>query len=170
MSYVSKNDLESGALQSDSVKGDTRKIGSLHQYFEHLSQPLLIALSYLSILLLGLCDYITGYEVSFAVFYLVPVSFIAWYGSFRAAMISSAISALTWTAANYLAGERLEHPAIYIWNTSTRLVFFYVVAILISRMKLSLETERVISRSDYLTKILNRRAFHEAAAMEMKRA
>lgn len=157
---MSKNKLMRGSLNTSAA----------NQYIEQFSQPQLIAMTYLFMLLLGLCDYFTGYDISFAVFYLVPVSFLAWYTSFRAATLSSVISSLTWTAANYLAGEKYDYLAIHIWNTGTRLIFFYVVAVLISHIKLSLETERVLSRSDYLTKILNRRAFYEAAALEMKRA
>jgi len=46
------------------------------------------------VLLLGWVDYITGYELSFALFYLIPISLVAWFGGRRLGLLISTASAL----------------------------------------------------------------------------
>lgn len=122
------------------------------------------------ILLLGVIDYSTGFELSFSVFYLLPVALVAWFGSKRSAIITSIVSAVTWQEANRLAGEHFSHPLIPVWNASTRLGFFLVVAILLTKLKESLSHQSELARTDFLTGAANPRAFYEIAQMEINRA
>ncbi len=130
--------------------------------------PFLLAL--LLVFLLGSADYLTGFELSFAFFYLIPVAFIAWRGGVAAAVAVSVFAAVTWHYANLLAGQPVSHPAIPYWNSATRLGFFLVVGYLLSRLKEALDRERVSSRIDELTGLPNRRAFFEIAEREVDRA
>ena len=57
------------------------------------------------IAVLGMIDLATGYEYSFAVFYLVPVSIAAWYDNKYMASFTIILSALTWLYADYGAGH-----------------------------------------------------------------
>ena len=142
----------------------------LSNYSTKLSQPHVFFLACVMILLFGLLDYLTGYEVSFAGFYLVPVASVAWLSTARAGAGAAVISSLTWMLTNYLAGERYSNVGIYLWNVGTHFSFFYSVAWLIMRIKLSMEKERALARTDSLTKVLNNRAFYEVAQAEMLRA
>ena len=139
-------------------------------FIVRLPKPGLILVSLAITLLLGVLDYLTGYEVSFAFFYLVPVSLVAWFVGRDAAVGLSVVSAITWQVSNILAGESLSNPLIFLWYTSTRLGFFLVVAILLDRLRLALANERKLSRTDTLTGALNRRAFYEVASIEITRA
>jgi len=43
----------------------------------------------------GIVDYLTGYEFSFYLFYLIPISLTAWYANQSLGVSSSILSALT---------------------------------------------------------------------------
>jgi diguanylate cyclase (GGDEF)-like protein len=122
------------------------------------------------VLALGIVDYFTGFEVSFAFFYLMPVAIAAWTIGRLAGFMLSLASAATWIIANYLAGEHFSNPLIPYWNAVTRLGFFLVVTVLLSSVRRLLEQERSMARTDFLTGALNRRAFYDGAALELARA
>ena len=111
--------------------------------------------------LVGFLDYLTGYQVSFAVFYLVPVSFAAWYGDKYRGILLSFLASITWYGVEVLAGPLYDHPAIPVWNASVRLVFFLVTSLLVSALRERLAVESKLARTDGLTGLLNSRAFTE---------
>lgn len=53
---------------------------------------------------------------SFAAFYVVPVALAAWIGSTTTVSVVSITSAVTWQAANALAGEQLSATWIPVWT------------------------------------------------------
>ena len=139
-------------------------------YLERQNKLLLLSMSIIFIILLGIVDYFTGYEVSFALFYLLPVSLVAWFAGKKAGFFIAIIAAATWHAANSLAGELFSNPFIPYWNTATRLGFFTIVTFILSKLKFALEHERSLSHTDYLTGVGSSRAFYDIASMELSRA
>ncbi len=129
-----------------------------------------LLLAVLVVLAIGAADYLTGFELSFAFFYLIPVVLVAWRDGMAAVSAISVLAAVTWYYANLLAGQPASHPAIPYWNSATRLGFFLVVGYLLSRLKGALNRERSHSRIDELTGLANRRAFFESAGREIDRA
>ena len=119
---------------------------------------------------MGFINYSLGYEISFSVFYLIPVAMAAWFAEKNAALVISFLSAITWVAANYFAGEHLSHPLIPVWNAATRLGFFLVVTVLLTKLKQTFLHESSLARTDYLTGAANPRAFYEIAQMEINRS
>jgi diguanylate cyclase (GGDEF)-like protein len=121
--------------------------------------------------LLGVLDFLTGYEISFGVFYLLPVSLSAWYVSSRYGFTMSILTAATWLGANALTDPASERSApLLIWNATTRLGFFLVTTLLLTRLRQALERERLLARTDGLTGLLNVRAFDEAGTREVERS
>ncbi|MFN2455772.1 MAG: GGDEF domain-containing protein [Pyrinomonadaceae bacterium] len=139
-------------------------------FLEKRSKSFILICGFALILFLGVIDYFTGFELSFSVFYLSPVALVTWYGSKRAAVITSVASAATWEVANQLAGEHFSHPFIPFWNATTRLGFFLVVALLLAKLKESNSRESDLARTDFLTGAANQRAFYELAQIEINRA
>jgi diguanylate cyclase (GGDEF)-like protein len=121
-------------------------------------------------LVLGFLDYITGYELSFSVFYLLPVSIAAWYIGMEAGILLSWASAAIWQISNLLAGEVFTNPAIPYWNVLTRLGFFIIITVLLTRLKKALEHESSLARIDFLTGVLNSRSFDQIISAEIQRS
>ncbi len=118
---------------------------------------------------LGVIDYLTGFEISFAIFYIFPVTLASWALGKNAGTWIAVISALIWQGSNLLAGEEFSTPWIPFWNTLTRLGFFLVISVLLTEIHTLLRNESILSRTDHLTGILNRRAFFEVAGQELER-
>jgi len=115
----------------------------------------------------GLLDYLTGYQLSFSVFYLVPVSLAAWRIGRTAGMLTAAASSLTWYAVEAAVNPPYDHAAIGVWNAGVRLVFFLVISYLLAAFKDRLAAETALARTDALTGLGNARAFHDALAHDL---
>jgi diguanylate cyclase (GGDEF)-like protein len=126
-----------------------------------VARPLVIALALATLAIVGMIDYLTGYQISFSVFYLLPVGFAAWYGSRRTGYVFAIASSLTWYIAEIEAGYPYEHAAIPVWNALVRLAFFVIIASLLSVLKRRLLAEKVLARTDPLTGLVNGRMFRE---------
>jgi diguanylate cyclase (GGDEF)-like protein len=110
----------------------------------------------------GVIDQITGNELSFAIFYLVPVGIAAWYGRLRSLTWAiSVIATLTWCGADYLADRNYSHEWVLVWNAAVRMMFFAVVVLLLHQLRLHVESQRELARTDTLTGLLNRIGFLE---------
>ncbi|MDX1437038.1 MAG: GGDEF domain-containing protein [Anaerolineales bacterium] len=133
-------------------------------------KPLLWFMVVLLTIALGQADYKTGFEISFAFFYLLPVSIAAWALGRAAAVLVSVACAAIWLIANWLAGAGFSSPLIPYWNTITRAGFFIIVSLLLAGMRRALEHERSLARTDYLTGVLNSRAFYATVEAEIMRA
>lgn len=142
----------------------------LLEHLDGISRTMAVVLALLLTVMLGLLDYFTGYELSFSLFYLFPVSLVAWRLGGRAGVLVSVLDALTWHFANALTGQDASNPLVPYWNTLTRFGFFCIVTLLLAQLRLLLDEEKSFARTDGLTKALNGRAFREAISTEIVRA
>ena len=124
----------------------------------------------LSIGLLGVIDFLTGYELSFSLFYLIPIAAVSWFGRRQLGWLMSVLAALTWLVAEILAGQRYSQPAIHLWNTMIRFGFFVVVTSLLAQLRSVHDVERGHARTDYLSGAMNARHFFESLELELLRA
>ena len=138
----------------------------LVELFKRRSERFLIRVNYITVLVIGLMDYLTGSELSFFILYLIPVSLAASFTGRNAAFLISIESALVWLSADLLAGRSYSHAFIPIWNGFVRLVFLLLVAALQS----ALSREKFFARTDSLTGLANRRHFFELSEKEIERA
>jgi diguanylate cyclase (GGDEF)-like protein len=119
--------------------------------------------------LIGVADYLTGAEISFSIFYLFPVGLAAWFIDRWFSVVVSVIGAAIWWAADLIARTSYANPVIHFWNMTASLCVFLVFSYLLSALKTSLHKEHLLSQTDYLTGLLNRRGFTEIANVEIKR-
>ncbi|HEY5732058.1 MAG TPA: GGDEF domain-containing protein [Anaerolineales bacterium] len=119
------------------------------------------------VFILGFVDYITGFELSFSFFYLIPITMTAWALGKNAGLAFSVLSATVWFTSNTLSGEQISHPLIGIWNTLIRFGFYAVVTTLLTELRHALEEERLLANSDPLTGALNRRSFNDITEKKM---
>jgi hypothetical protein len=104
-------------------------------------------LAVIFVFILGVVDWLTGYEIHFFVFYFLPVSIGAWYLGFIGAISLSILSAGVWFGADVLTGHTYTSNVYAIWNTLVRLVSFLAIGWAASRIKLLLDRERAVTKS-----------------------
>jgi diguanylate cyclase (GGDEF)-like protein len=119
--------------------------------------------------IIGVLDFLTGYELAFSLFYLFPILLLTWLTTLRLGIISSIFSALVWLVADVAAGNIYSSPLIYLWNTLVRLSFFIISTLLLSSLRYSFDHERELARTDYLTGAVNSRNFYEIIQTEIDR-
>ncbi len=137
------------------------------------SQLYLFITALVIVAFVGVLNYQTGQDISLLLFYLVPVIQTAWFVGTRAGIIMAFICAAVWFSVNFLLAPNDLPPLVSFWNTSMRLGIFLTVVYIVSiqsALKRSLEKEKTLSRTDFLTGALNTRAFSEAAVAEIHRA
>ncbi len=104
-------------------------------------------------------DLATGYEYSFSVFYLIPISIAAWYDNKKTSIVMIIASAATWLYADFGSGHQYQNSVIPYWNAFVRLVFFGIVAFLILKIRGNLVAMTLMAMKDNLTLLNNARAF-----------
>lgn len=144
----------------------------LSKWLERRSSRSTFALGSALILLLGLGDYLTGPEVAFSVFYLLPVSLAEWKLGVARATVMAILAAFTWLGADIAADQTYGQIWIPAWNTLTRFAMFMIVIHLLANLRAALEAQGRLAALDSLTPALNPRAFTDAAvkAIEQSRA
>jgi diguanylate cyclase (GGDEF)-like protein len=128
-------------------------------------------ISVISILLIGYIDYLTGPEIGFSIFYLIPIMISAWYLTCRIGIILTipVISAFIWLEADLNAGHMYSNKLIPIWNMSIRLLIFVIISVLLNKLHLLIKKEKEYARIDSLTGLYNTRYFSEITNEELSR-
>jgi diguanylate cyclase (GGDEF)-like protein len=142
----------------------------LNDFLGRRSPVFVYACGLLLILLVGIVDYLSSPDVSFLIFYALPVFGAAWYVGQRAGVLMTAASGLSWLSTAYANAGHFASPAIAYWNTAVSISFMLVLTHLIASFKRSLVQERNLARTDYLTGAVNGRSFSELAEAEINRA
>jgi diguanylate cyclase (GGDEF)-like protein len=138
--------------------------------FEKRSKPFVIAVAFALIGVVGILDFLTGYEFEFLLFYLIPIFLVTWITGQRVGILASLVSALVSFISDVAAGKAYSHPLIYVWNTLMEFAFFVVIALLLSMLKRALEHEKELSNTDYLTGAVNSRVFYDSLQTEINRS
>jgi diguanylate cyclase (GGDEF)-like protein len=137
---------------------------------EKQSQLSRILLGFALIGAIGILDFLTGYELAFSLFYVIPISLSIWVVDRRYGIITSFVSAFVWLGADLASGHFYSNPLIPIWNTLIRLLFFIIIALLLSALKSALEHEKELARTDYITGAVNSRLFFDLVQTEIDRS
>ena len=139
------------------------------EWLSRLPASLLMGLALCLVAAIGVGDYVTGPDISFAVAYLGPV-FLAATAGRRTSTAIAAVAAMTWTAVEIVFRTRpYASGVVPVWNLISRFLVLWFVAILVSALAAKLAEERFLSRTDVLTGLRNARAFHEAIDTEIAR-
>jgi diguanylate cyclase (GGDEF)-like protein len=143
---------------------------NLTGFFKKKSRRLSIIVGFILIGIVGYVDYVTGREVSFAIFYLIPIGFITWYTGRQPGVLASVASALTWFFDEFTGTDLSQYPAVPYWNAAGMLGFFLVVTYILAELKDAMLKEKKMSRTDYLTGAENVGSFSEMVNDEIRRA
>lgn len=142
----------------------------VHTYLLGWSKPTILTIILFIIVIFGWLDYLTGIEIAFSFFYLIPSAIAAWYIGRNSGFFMSFVSMAVWVMTNFAAGETFSKEIIRYWNASIRVIVFIIIIQLLEEFKLALHHERLVSHTDHLTGIPNNREFYIQANEEILRA
>lgn len=97
----------------------------------------------LFILVLGLVDWKTGYELNFFVFYFLPVAVAAWFFGVEAAVCFSIVCAFVWFFADKFSGHYYSSSIFAVWNTLIRLFSFVAIGWSVDKINVLLQSEKI---------------------------
>jgi signal transduction histidine kinase len=112
----------------------------LVKQLENRSRPVLIALAFLIVVLIGAVDYLTGFETSFSIFYLVAIGLAAWFVGRSFAVFVSILSVVVSLAGDLANGAHFSSPLVPAWNAIILIAFYLVVVWLLTVLR-SLQRE-----------------------------
>ena len=135
--------------------------GLIMGYLSKLPPSLLISIGFVMVPLVGILTHLTGPELSYAVFYSIPIVLVTWVTRRSIGLILSTFSALTWLIVDLTSGATYSHAAIPYLNGVSRLSSFFILTFVLSSLKRIVKQEKELSRIDFLTGIRNRRYFIE---------
>jgi diguanylate cyclase (GGDEF)-like protein len=138
--------------------------------FSSRSSITVISVSLTLLALLGWIDYLTG-DYSLIVFYLIPVSLVAWFVNRPSGMFFCLLALATRFAANEAPTSFVfKSTSLHYWNEFIELLFLLIMSLLFSALRNHLDSEKTLASSDPLTGALNRRAFFDIAEHEINRS
>jgi signal transduction histidine kinase len=118
---------------------------------------------------IGVADYLTGFELSLLVFYFLPVCLAVASVGWRFGAVTAVLSVATWLVGDILAGARFANPFVPGWNALIALgTYLIVVWLLASVIALHREMEeRVRQRTAALTEEISERVRLEKVVLEI---
>jgi diguanylate cyclase (GGDEF)-like protein len=117
-----------------------------------------------------LIDRAVDWEITSSLIFVLPICFFAWYFSSRIGSLLTLISVFTWLYLDHLKAPPYSMPSVPYWNAVIHLALYMVLVFLVAEVKSMYLRERHLSRSDYLTGVINQRGFYEALGRERERA
>jgi diguanylate cyclase (GGDEF)-like protein len=139
-------------------------------YLAGQPKPLMLVEGLGLIVLVAVLDYLTPWELSLAVLYVLPISLVAWSVGRWPGIFASFVSAVAWLLIDILGRPPYTHPGIPYWNSMVSLAFYLIVTLTLSSLKRALDREKELASTDPLTGVLNARSYHEIAGAEIERA
>ena len=119
---------------------------------------------------LGFLDHLTGYEVSFSMFYLFPILLLTWFKRIRYGILISFLSAATWLTADLTSGHPYSNYWVLLWNMLMRFIVFVIMVFLLEKLIQELSLVKKLSDLDVLTELNNTRSFIKLASIEKNRS
>jgi signal transduction histidine kinase len=109
---------------------------ALLEALEHRSRRSLMAAGLAVLVVIGVVDYLTGFEILFSVFYLLEVGLAAWFVGKGFGLVMSVLSVAVWIGGDVAAGAHYSRPFVPIWNAMILLVLYSIVVWLLTSLRL----------------------------------
>jgi diguanylate cyclase (GGDEF)-like protein len=119
---------------------------------------------------IGVLDLVTGYELAFSTFYLIPIFMLTWSLGRNAGLLGALASTALRTWADLAGGHVYSSPAYVYWNAGIRLALFIVMALILAALRRLVDQQRSLAATDHLTGAANSRAFRAALRSEIERS
>jgi signal transduction histidine kinase len=102
---------------------------------ERCSRASLVGAGLVLLVLIGVVDYLTGFELMFSAFYLLEVGLAAWFVGRGVGLLMAILSVAAWLAGDFAAGARYSTPLIPIWNALILLVVYLIIVLLLTNLR-----------------------------------
>jgi signal transduction histidine kinase len=124
-----------------------------------LPKSLLVGLTFILLGGVAVIDFLTGYEISCTVFYLIAAGFATWLVGPSFGILVSILSAIATSMIGILSGEHYSNRFAPVWDAAIVLSFYLIVVWLLRSLRLTQETleQRVKERTASLTSELAER-------------
>jgi hypothetical protein len=107
---------------------------------DQLPRPVVVGITFLIVACVAAVDFLTGYEISCTVFYLVSIGLATWLVGARFGVIVSVLSAVLTTTISLLSGQHYSNRFAPIWNAAIVLSFYFIVVWFLRRVRLTQHT------------------------------
>jgi diguanylate cyclase (GGDEF)-like protein len=141
----------------------------LKDWFQGFTPAGATAIAVTLVLSVAAADLYTGPGVDVTLLYLGPIGFGTFFAGLGAGAGLAVLAAACSVETSRLSGEAIT-PAVVAWNAAQQLGVFLLLAGVLDAFKKRLLHEQQAARTDSLTALANRRAFVEAAWVELERA
>ena len=107
----------------------------LLEKLEQSSRTALVLAGLLVLSLIGVIDYLTGFELLFSVFYLLEVALAAWFVGRGFGLLMSVLSVIVWIGGDKAAGAHYSNLVVPVWNAAILMVFYFIVVWLLTHLR-----------------------------------
>jgi signal transduction histidine kinase len=124
-----------------------------------LPKSLLVGFTFVILAGVAAIDFLTGYEISCTVFYLVAAGLATWFVGASFGILVSILSAISTSAISLVSGEHYSNRFAPVWDAAIVLSFYLIVVWLLRSLRLTQETleQRVEERTASLSSELAER-------------
>lgn len=141
----------------------------INYLFDRMPRAVIVIIASLMLAGLGYIEFLTGYHISIAVFYFIPVYIATWYGGRLTGILTSIVAATVWMVATIQSGLQFPSSWVAAWDFTDRFGIFAVVSLLFGTLHNRLREEARQASIDPLTGLFNRRAFYARVDAESDR-
>jgi diguanylate cyclase (GGDEF)-like protein len=142
----------------------------INKYLSKQTSQQLILHSFLFVIVLVFIDHFIGPNISFTIFYIIPIVLATWYIGRSVGIYISLEVALIWFITDLSRTNSLSQVLTPLWNSIIRLSLFLIVILLLTKIKKRLNFEESLAATDSLTGLANSRSFYETIYIESIRA
>ncbi len=114
--------------------GDRSLLSGLDRWLAPLRPGAQLLLFVALTFLIGWLDHVTGWEMSFFVFYALPVLGVAWWVGIRAGLWMSIVAGVVWWVSNQWTSP-YETSLGYAWAALSRVFYFFLVVYAIREVR-----------------------------------
>jgi len=128
----------------------------MFRYLERQSKGTVLAIAVALALVMAVVDVLVGTDYSLALFYLIPISLMAWFFETLYALMFSIICAFAWFYANEVYTR--DHM---LWVMLTNVGYYLSFSVIVSRIRVLYDHQLFSAKRDQLTGILNVTTFYD---------
>lgn len=133
------------------------------------SQLRIAIVATIATLVIGFVDFLSGYEISWSIVYVLPIALAAWYVGPGLAYALSLTSVILWNMGEFASGLAVSSWLVPVWNSAIRLAFYYIFIGMLSFIRtLTMDLEgRVQARTADLSREILERERLERELLEI---